>query len=134
MSKEDGRKSCLEDCNCDAALYNSGYCTKHKLPSKSTKRVDDNINGFFIFKYQVVEYKWLLDTGNFGSTDEFTLWPFSYSVLKRATNGFKEGLGSSSFGAVYKGVLYNGEKLVLCQEIGEDDVDGSEREFHARCS
>ncbi|XP_031278713.1 G-type lectin S-receptor-like serine/threonine-protein kinase LECRK1 [Pistacia vera] len=195
MSQEDCRKSCLEDCNCDAALYNSGYCTKHKLPLKSAKRVDDDINGqssiayfkmgtraiksdngsstlvpsplkpqtlvrvtskkavilillvtigfiscscvflavsgFFIFKYRVVEYKWLLETGNFGSADELTLRPFSYSELKRATNGFKEGLGRGSFGAVYKGVLYNGEKPVAVKRLEKMMSDRSEREFHA---
>ncbi|KAJ6908371.1 hypothetical protein NC651_018712 [Populus alba x Populus x berolinensis] len=33
MSEEGCRKSCLEDCNCAGALYESGKCKKHKYPS-----------------------------------------------------------------------------------------------------
>ncbi|KAJ0041461.1 hypothetical protein Pint_27151 [Pistacia integerrima] len=34
MSEEDCRKSCLEDCNCDAVLYQAGFCSKLKYPLK----------------------------------------------------------------------------------------------------
>ena len=37
MLEEEYRKSCLEDCECDVALYESGYCMKHKLPLKSAR-------------------------------------------------------------------------------------------------
>ncbi|XP_044471313.1 uncharacterized protein LOC123200226 [Mangifera indica] len=50
------------------------------------------VSGFFMFKYRVAKYKWLLETGNFGSTEELTLRSFSYSELKRSTNGFRENL------------------------------------------
>ncbi|XP_044461410.1 G-type lectin S-receptor-like serine/threonine-protein kinase LECRK3 [Mangifera indica] len=192
ISGEDCRKSCFEDCNCDAALHDSQYCTKYKLPLKSAKRLDGNkyesyiayfkigtraiksensssslgtwktqeivrvtskktvmlillvtigfitcscvflaVSGFFMFKYRVAKYKWLLETGNFGSTDELTLRSFSYSELKRATNRFKENLGRGSFGAVYKGVFHKGGKLVAVKRLEKMMNDSSEREFHA---
>ena len=37
MLEEECRKSCLEDCEWDAALYESRYCMKHKLPLKSAR-------------------------------------------------------------------------------------------------
>ncbi|XP_031279780.1 G-type lectin S-receptor-like serine/threonine-protein kinase LECRK1 [Pistacia vera] len=89
------------------------------------------ITGFFMFKYQVVKYKWPLETGNFGSTNELTLSSFSYSELKRATNGFEEGLSRGSVGALYKGVLFKGEKLVAVKRLEKMMNDGREREVHA---
>ncbi|KAJ0096995.1 hypothetical protein Patl1_27790 [Pistacia atlantica] len=89
------------------------------------------IRRFFMFKYQVVKYKWPLETRNFGSTDELTLRPFSYSELKRATNGFEKGLGKGSFGALYKRVLFKGEKLVAIKRLEKMMNDGGERELHA---
>lgn len=135
---------------CDAALYESGYCIKHKLPLKSARRrqgesssskayfktstrnfksdviLSERITSnkeivlilalivgfiisscvflaicvFFIYQYQVVKDKWLLEIGNFGLTDDLIPCSFSYNELKKATNGFKEELGKGSFGRV----------------------------------
>ncbi|XP_044480009.1 G-type lectin S-receptor-like serine/threonine-protein kinase RLK1 [Mangifera indica] len=187
-SKEDCEKSCLEDCNCDAALYTyyEGTCKKQKLPLRTARRdqggdssaiayfklskrnitsyASGNIlrepavvtskkaiveilvmtfsfvtcscillgmSGFFVFKYRVAKYKWLLETGNFGLTDELTMRSFSYNELKKATNGFKEEVGRGSFGAVYKGAFYKGEKLVAVKRLEKMMNESSEREFHA---
>ena len=35
MSMEECNNSCLEDCNCGAALFRSNYCQKQKLPLRS---------------------------------------------------------------------------------------------------
>ncbi|KAJ6908370.1 G-type lectin S-receptor-like serine/threonine-protein kinase LECRK3 [Populus alba x Populus x berolinensis] len=40
MSEEGCRKSCLEDCNCAGALYESGKCKKHKYPVKYAWKTD----------------------------------------------------------------------------------------------
>ncbi|XP_015582465.1 G-type lectin S-receptor-like serine/threonine-protein kinase LECRK3 [Ricinus communis] len=37
-NKEDCEKACLEDCNCDAAFYNSGECRKQGLPLRYGRR------------------------------------------------------------------------------------------------
>ena len=55
---------------------------------------------------------------------------FSYNELKRATNGFKEQLGKGSFGAVYKGALYKGKRLVAVKRL-EKLVEEGEREFRS---
>ncbi|KAJ6349284.1 hypothetical protein OIU77_006801 [Salix suchowensis] len=48
MSEEDCRKSCLQDCNCAGALYESGDCMKVKFPVKYAKRLaDDSSKVFF---------------------------------------------------------------------------------------
>ncbi|KAA8546987.1 hypothetical protein F0562_003416 [Nyssa sinensis] len=52
------------------------------------------------------------------------------SELQRATNGFKEELGKGSFGAVYRGTLYKGKKLVAVERL-EKVVDEGERKFRA---
>ncbi|TYI31172.1 hypothetical protein ES332_A05G435000v1 [Gossypium tomentosum] len=88
------------------------------------------ISGVFIFKFRVLRYKRLLEIGNLGLTGELTLASFSYNVLKRATNGFKEELGKGSFGAVYKGSLNRGRNLIAVKRL-EKLVEEGEREFQA---
>ncbi|RVW85337.1 G-type lectin S-receptor-like serine/threonine-protein kinase LECRK3 [Vitis vinifera] len=87
-------------------------------------------SGFFIFKYRVLRYRRLLETGNLGPAKELTLQLFSYKELIRATSGFKEELGKGSFGAVYKGFLYKSKKLVAVKRL-EKIVEEGEREFQA---
>ncbi|KAI7985608.1 G-type lectin S-receptor-like serine/threonine-protein kinase LECRK3 [Camellia lanceoleosa] len=167
MSIEDCKKSCLEDCYCEAADYSldDRYCKKQSLPLmyvrgnvvgasskltaifkvriiksekptlpltptptptptptlilvKSRKEVmlillvtmglltsscaALSISGTYIYKFRVLKRKRLLQYGNLSITAELTLHLFSYSELRKATNGFKEELGKGSFGAVYK--------------------------------
>ena len=40
MSKEDCSISCLEDCNCGAALFVNNHCQKQQFPLKYVRRVD----------------------------------------------------------------------------------------------
>ncbi|CAI9777592.1 unnamed protein product [Fraxinus pennsylvanica] len=42
MAKEDCAKACLEDCNCDAAFFQDGTCTKQRLPLRYGRRVLNN--------------------------------------------------------------------------------------------
>ncbi|KAJ6377941.1 hypothetical protein OIU78_028216 [Salix suchowensis] len=39
MSEESCRNSCLEDCNCAGALYESGFCNKQKYPVRYARRI-----------------------------------------------------------------------------------------------
>ncbi|PON43480.1 S-receptor-like serine/threonine-protein kinase [Trema orientale] len=191
MSLEDCSKSCLEDCNCGAALfrYESGLCRKQKLPliyirrdvqelttaflkvgkRSSVKTQNETLSNavrkpptvvitnrkalvqilvlasafilcscvfltisvVYIFKIRVLRYKRLRDNGTLDMTDgELTLRVFSYNDLKKATNGFKEELGKGSFGAVYKGSLNKGRKLVAVKRL-EKLIEEGEREFRA---
>ncbi|KAL7218079.1 hypothetical protein ACSBR2_011367 [Camellia fascicularis] len=55
---------------------------------------------------------------------------FSYSELKKPTNGFKEERRNRSFEAVYKGTLYKGKMLIAVKRL-EKVVEEGEREFQA---
>jgi len=184
MSEEDCRKSCLQDCNCAGALYESGDCKKVKFPVKYAKRLEDDsskvffkvglksvesrnrsiatamkppvvhktskktvmligvmsvafitcssiaiaVSVFFISKSRVVKARMRLGSGNLGLAHELTLRAFSYRELKNATKGFREELGKGSFGAVYKGTLYKGKKVIAVKRL-EKLVSEGEREF-----
>ncbi|KAF3440548.1 hypothetical protein FNV43_RR18832 [Rhamnella rubrinervis] len=95
------------------------------------------ISCFYISKIRVLRYKRLRDIkGQFGilltdqDHEDLTLRVFSYYELKRATSGFKEELGRGSFGAVYRGSLNKGRKLVAVKRL-EKLIDEGEREFRA---
>ncbi|KAL7249814.1 hypothetical protein ACSBR1_011900 [Camellia fascicularis] len=75
------------------------------------------ISGIYVYKFRVLKYKRLLQYGNLGITQELTLHLFSYSELKKSTNGFKEELRKGSFGAVYKGTLCRGKKLIAVKRL-----------------
>ncbi|KAL6225358.1 hypothetical protein ACLB2K_004208 [Fragaria x ananassa] len=111
MLKEECSRSCLEDCNCGAALFQEKEDTVQSKINHSNMLTEVN--------------------GNLGLADEeLTLRVFSYNELKRATNGFKQELGKGSFGAVYKGALNKGKKLIAVKRL-EKLVEEGEREFRA---
>ncbi|GMP52640.1 hypothetical protein CsSME_00018369 [Camellia sinensis var. sinensis] len=87
------------------------------------------ISGIYVYKFRVLKYKRLLQYGNSCITEKLTMQLFSYSELKKATNGFKEELGKGSFGAVYKGTLYKGKMLIAVKRL-EKVVEEGEREHH----
>ncbi|XP_062148138.1 G-type lectin S-receptor-like serine/threonine-protein kinase LECRK3 [Alnus glutinosa] len=173
-TKEECSRSCLEDCYCGAALFDSVSCSKQSLPLRYVRRstevettaifkigmtslIKSNevrsettivqillvtfgftalscvalaISGLSVFKGRILRYRRLLENGNLGLNEEVLLRLFSYNELKRATNGFKEELGKGSFGAVYKGALYKGRRLVAVKRL-EKLVEEGEREFQA---
>ena len=176
MPMEECSNSCLEDCNCGAALFkNDNSCQKQQFPLKYVRRdtadghmaffkvghtallnpplmitrktemvqlvleiigftvlscVALAIFGRFIFKMRVLRYRRLLHNGKLGLPEEVTLRLFTYNELKRVTKGFKEELGKGSFGAVYKGAIGKGKKLVAVKRL-EKLVEEGEREFRA---
>ncbi|KAI5324010.1 hypothetical protein L3X38_033083 [Prunus dulcis] len=191
---EDCSRSCLEDCNCGAAVFKIGVaffnsranvCVKQNVPLRYVRRdpkeystavfkignshnntnlaiplnpittvVTDKkvieqilvltlalilfscaalaVSGFYIFKIRLLQYKRLTEIkGDLGLADEeLTLRAFSFNELRRATNGFKEELGKGSFGAVYKGALNKGKKIIAVKRL-EKLVEEGEREFRA---
>ncbi|KAF5932276.1 hypothetical protein HYC85_028447 [Camellia sinensis] len=89
-----------------------------------------SISGTYIYKFRVLKYKRLLQYGNLSITEELTLHLFSYSELREATNGFKEELGKGSFGAVYKGTLCRGKRLIAVKRL-QKVLEEGKREFQA---
>ncbi|XP_061345291.1 G-type lectin S-receptor-like serine/threonine-protein kinase LECRK1 [Gastrolobium bilobum] len=88
------------------------------------------ISSHYMYKIRVLMYKRLMETGNMGLNEELALRRFSYGELKRATNHFKQELGKGSFGAVYKGALNKGRRLIAVKRL-EKLVEEGEREFQA---
>ncbi|XP_042977297.1 G-type lectin S-receptor-like serine/threonine-protein kinase LECRK1 isoform X1 [Carya illinoinensis] len=90
-----------------------------------------SIYSFFRYKHQVFRYRRLSENANLGLIEDFTLRTFSYNELEKATDGFREELmGSSSFGAVYKGTLPGGNKTIAVKRL-EKVVEGGQQEFKA---
>ncbi|PRQ49149.1 putative protein kinase RLK-Pelle-SD-2b family [Rosa chinensis] len=92
------------------------------------------ISSFTIYKHRVHRYEKLLKHSSLALADQeyFTLQSFSYAVLERATDGFKEEIGRGTFGAVYKGTLSgaSSNKTVAVKRL-EKVVDEGVREFIA---
>ncbi|QHO01234.1 G-type lectin S-receptor-like serine/threonine-protein kinase [Arachis hypogaea] len=141
---------------------NSMICTKQQPPLRYAKRIQGNeeVPSLKFFKVRnlnlnnvssepvpeilgtinssrllirVLKYKRLLEIGDLGLNEEVALRRFSYTELKRATNGFKQELGKGSFGAVYKGVLYKAgrcRRFIAVKRL-EKLVEDGEREFQA---
>lgn len=86
------------------------------------------VSGFFISRSRAVKARMRFGSGNLGLAHELTLRAFSFRELKKATKGFREELGKGSFGAVYKGTLYKGTKVIAVKRL-EKLVSEGEREF-----
>lgn len=88
------------------------------------------ISSLLVYKHRVHHYQKLQGNSNLGTTQEFILRSFSYSELETATNGFQEELGRGNFGAVYKGAICEGNKIVAVKRL-ENPVEEGERKFQA---
>ncbi|KAF3956244.1 hypothetical protein CMV_018609 [Castanea mollissima] len=83
-----------------------------------------------VYRHKFDRYRKLSENVNLGLAEEFTLQSFSYNELEIATDGFKEELGRGSFGAVYKGTISKGDKIISVKRL-ENAVEEGEREFRA---
>ncbi|KAM4092367.1 hypothetical protein ACB094_06G034100 [Castanea mollissima] len=83
-----------------------------------------------VYRHKFDRYRKLSENVNLGLAEEFTLQSFSYDELEIATDGFKEELGRGSFGAVYKGTIPKGDKIISVKRL-ENAVEEGEREFRA---
>ncbi|KAB5511986.1 hypothetical protein DKX38_029014 [Salix brachista] len=85
------------------------------------------VSGFFISRSRSVKARMRFGSGNLGLAHELTLRAFSFRELKKATKGFREELGKGSFGAVYKGTLYKGTKVIAVKRleklVSEEEVE-----------
>ncbi|KAJ0097290.1 hypothetical protein Patl1_27802 [Pistacia atlantica] len=88
------------------------------------------ISSFLVYKLRVNRYKKLPGNSCLGLTQEFTLQSFSYSELEQATDGFKEKLGRGWLGAIYKGSIYEGSKMIAVKRL-ENPPEEAERKFRA---
>ncbi|KAF3946886.1 hypothetical protein CMV_026898 [Castanea mollissima] len=70
-----------------------------------------------VYRHKFDRYRKLSENVNLGLAEEFTLQSFSYNELEIATDGFKEELGRGSFGAVYKGTISKGDKIISVKRL-----------------
>ncbi|KAB1223462.1 hypothetical protein CJ030_MR2G012459 [Morella rubra] len=108
--QEDCQQACLEDCNCEAALFIGSTCRKQRLPLRYGRRKLDDSSIAFIKNH--FWYRKLSCNGHVELGEDFAPRSFMYSELEQMTGGFKEELGRGSFGTVYKGEILNGRKVV----------------------
>nr|XP_043629618.1 G-type lectin S-receptor-like serine/threonine-protein kinase LECRK1 [Erigeron canadensis] len=124
LSKEGCSKSCLDDCNCWVGLYLNGSCKMLKVPiiyAVYNKNYSVMALASFLF-YRVHahshRYGIISDNVDFGlSSDHFTLRSFSFDELQKATDGFKEVIGTNSYGEVYRGFISEGKKAVAVKKL-----------------
>ncbi|KAF7137216.1 hypothetical protein RHSIM_Rhsim07G0116900 [Rhododendron simsii] len=103
-------QACLQGCNCLVAIFNGILCWKKRLPMSNG--VQQTAMAIFKVRKHSVDNTTLLE-------------------LKKATDGFKEELGSGSFGIVYKGVLKYGSKTQVAVKKLDKLSQGQDREFKA---
>ncbi|KAF3953519.1 hypothetical protein CMV_021049 [Castanea mollissima] len=97
MSMEECSSSCLEDCNCDAALFNALATF-----------------GRFILKIRVLNYKRMLRNGNLGLPEELTLRLFTKNIDVNASIAEEIVLSSWAYKCFAARDLY---KLVIGEEV-----------------
>ncbi|KAM3736037.1 hypothetical protein ACB098_10G132900 [Castanea mollissima] len=86
------------------------------------------ISAIAVYKNRVQAYRRLSNGGSVDLSMDVSLRSFTYSDLEKMTNGFKEELGRGSFGTVYKGTMWNGQKIVAVKRLEKVLTDG-EKEF-----
>uniref|UniRef100_A0A7N2N296 non-specific serine/threonine protein kinase n=1 Tax=Quercus lobata TaxID=97700 RepID=A0A7N2N296_QUELO len=86
--------------------------------------------GFTSVNQEIVfgHIKGFLIVGNVGTGMDVSPRSFTYSDLEKMTNGFKEELGRGSSGTVYKGTIWNGQKIVAVKRLKKVLREG-EKEF-----
>ncbi|KAL6346138.1 hypothetical protein AAG906_025418 [Vitis piasezkii] len=159
-TQEDCEQACLEDCNCEAALFEDGSCRKQRLPLRFGRRSLSNsnilfvkkeirtdilvisvslasfaliilaISGVLIHRKNLWAYKKISETGNVGLTEGVALRSFSYMELEKVTNGFKEEIGKGASGTVYKGAISNGQRIVAVKKLEKNELKVIGRTHH----
>ncbi|KAM3290287.1 G-type lectin S-receptor-like serine/threonine-protein kinase LECRK3 [Capsicum chacoense] len=157
-TKEDCEQACLQDCNCEAALFKDAECKKQRLLLRFGRRDMTNSNlalvkvGINVLPEEgalpnhIEETKGkkiridilivgitlavfgLLGCRNVQLCEDVAPRAFSYAELDHATSGFKEGLGRGAFGTVFKGILTEDQKLIAVKRLDKELVEG-ETEF-----
>lgn len=73
--------------------------------------------GFFLCKNRVARYRKQWQNMEISLSEGMAPRSFSYSELRRATNGFSVQLGKGGFGTVFKGTLSDGETTIAVKKL-----------------
>uniref|UniRef100_A0A6N2LJA0 Receptor-like serine/threonine-protein kinase n=1 Tax=Salix viminalis TaxID=40686 RepID=A0A6N2LJA0_SALVM len=112
LEEEKCRSSCLDDCQCDVALFMDAKCEKHTFPIRDRAFLYEKLS-------EIISL-----------TGDFTLRSFSYDEIEKATNGFREELGRGSVGAVYKGKINGGDKTVAIKRLEKAEITIIGQTYH----
>ncbi|KAJ0538847.1 putative protein kinase RLK-Pelle-SD-2b family [Helianthus annuus] len=179
LTGEDCSSVCLNDCNCEVALFTGQECMLQGLPlryvevsntestvgfiklytsslnnganrtdhSTHVKKVQQKmimvigislisfavlvllVSGVIVYKTQVWAYKKISENLDVQLLEDTGPRAFSYAALEKITDGFKEELGSGSFGIVYKGIIESTMRDVAVKKLKEELAQEGEREF-----
>ncbi|KAL5754026.1 hypothetical protein ACOSP7_022246 [Xanthoceras sorbifolium] len=148
-------QACLEDCNCEVALYKDGKCKKQRLPLKYGRRSSQGDANIALVKVEETSHDRILPTREGKkeiSKDTIIIiiisclfsllvvnvailgiihhrYRASYAELERMTDGFKEEIGRGSSGTVYKGTMMNDvDKFVAAKRL-QKVLSTSEKKF-----
>ncbi|KAJ0098267.1 hypothetical protein Patl1_27788 [Pistacia atlantica] len=86
------------------------------------------ISSFLVYKIRVNRYRKLPGNSSLDPTEVFSLKSFSYNELDKATDGFKDELRRDWFGAVYRGYISNGKKMIAAKRL-ENLMEEGEKKF-----
>ncbi|KAJ0546854.1 putative protein kinase RLK-Pelle-SD-2b family [Helianthus annuus] len=86
------------------------------------------IAGIILYRAQAWAYKKISENLNVQLFEDMGPKAFSYAALEKITDGFKEELGSGSFGIVYKGIIESSMRPVAVKKLKQELAQG-EREF-----
>nr|XP_027076891.1 G-type lectin S-receptor-like serine/threonine-protein kinase LECRK3 [Coffea arabica] len=86
------------------------------------------IAGVYVRRNQVWAYKLVSQFRNAEFVENVAPRAFTFAELEQATNEFREELGRGAFGAVYKGILPDCEKVVAVKKLEKVLAEG-EKEF-----
>ncbi|KAI3701016.1 hypothetical protein L2E82_45658 [Cichorium intybus] len=109
--------ACLNDCNCEAALFTAQSCKLQRLHT------------IMMWRSQVWAYRKISEHVSIKLFEDVGPRAFSYAELERTTDGFKEELGRGSFGIVYKGIIQSSMKMVAVKKLKKELAQEGEKEF-----
>ncbi|KAG2717600.1 hypothetical protein I3760_03G182900 [Carya illinoinensis] len=86
------------------------------------------VSGIVVYKYRVWANKNISNNEQGGLVEDVAPKSYTYAELEKVTDGFKEEIGRGAFGIVYRGAIWNGEKIVAVKRLDKLLAE-REREF-----
>ncbi|KAG2716304.1 hypothetical protein I3760_03G118400 [Carya illinoinensis] len=86
------------------------------------------VSGIVVYKYRVWANKNISNNEQVSLGEDVAPKSYTYAELEKVTGGFKEELGRGAFGIVYRGAIWNGEKIVAVKRLDKLLAE-REREF-----
>ncbi|VAI46422.1 unnamed protein product [Triticum turgidum subsp. durum] len=133
IGEDSCQRLCLTDCFCVAAVYYGGSCWKKRSPLSNGMEGSALVIVFLISilyfgSYRVIRRKKPAQIQSM-SPEALPLRAFTYKEIEKATDGFREELGSGASGIVYKGQLEDEFGTGIAVKKIDKMLQESEKEF-----